>query len=129
MSPFEIVSIILNGVLGGGLLIQFMTTRSVKAKAKAEAELAEAEADASELSNADKAIRIYWDLAERLNTELQTQRAENVAVLKQIESLRREVTKLTAASNKILKLLDRITPENMESTIAQIKKELDEKNV
>lgn len=127
MGTFEVISIILNALFGGGLLIQFITMRSVKAKAKADAETAKAKAERLELDNVDKAIVIWREMAMQLKKELEQSREKYAEVTNHVDALRREVKRLTETSNKILKLLDRITPENLEKMKEQIKEELNGK--
>ncbi len=115
----ELVSLILNLVLGGGLIGSLVTLRAKKKKASAEAK-------ASELDNVQEAITIWREMAENLRKELEASRKENELVTeqmrKEVESLRRAVSRLTSVNNKMVKLLDKITPENLDSMVEQIKK-------
>ena len=124
---FSIISIILNGLLGGGFFIQFVTLRSLRVKAQAEADTASANTDSVELENVNKAITIWREMAESLKTELKESRAKYSEVALQVEALRREVQKVNCTSNKILRLLDRITIDNLEKIVEQIKVEINEK--
>lgn len=114
MDALQLISILLNAVFGGGMLIQFITMRSIKAKAKAEAE-------SNELENVEKAIEIWRNMANELNRELKEQRQKNSQLVETVEKLRKDVVKLTTASNKLLKLVENITPDNMEKTVKEIK--------
>lgn len=127
MDLFGIISIVLNALLGGGMLFQFFTVKALKNKANAEAEGAKATAKSIELDNVDEAITIWREMAIELKNELQDSRAKYLEVGKQVEDLRKEVNKLTTASNKILKMLDRITHDNLEKVIEQIKDEINGK--
>ncbi len=126
----ELVSIILNAVLGGGFLITLITIRSAKKKANAEAQATEAGAKSTELDNVQDAITIWREMAESLKQELANERLESNKVINEmrteIESLGRAVKKLNSINNKMVKLLDKITPENLESMVEQIKKIHDE---
>lgn len=117
------ISLILNAILGGGFLVTFVTLRSTRKKASAEAK-------GSELDNIQEAIGIWREMAENLRKELAESRAENDVMAhemrKEIEALRKAVAKLTTVNNKMLKLLDKITPENIDSMIKQIKQIHDE---
>lgn len=117
MNVFDIVSLLLNLLLGGGLLVSLATLRSTKQKAGAEAEKAAAEARADEIKNVESAIKIWREMAEAM-----TDNYNKVSV--QVDKLTKEVTRLTNINSKIVKLLDKITPENLEHTVAAIKNEI-----
>lgn len=127
MDLFGTISIVLNALLGGGILFQFFTIKAQRTKASAEADGAKATAESTELDNVDKAITIWREMAVELKNELQESRTKYLEVGKQVEDLRKEVCKLTATSNKILKMLDRITHDNLEKVIEQIKDEINGK--
>ena len=134
---------ILNFVLSGGLMaaiaaIATLSSRIKEANAKAkqaeaEAQKMHAEAKTEELANVEQAIKIWREIAtdvtkkhedvSRKYEELGQQYAE---MTRSMDALNKEVKRLTQASNKILKLLDRITPENMESTVKEIRQELEQ---
>lgn len=117
MNWFEIVSLILNLVLGGGFFISLATLRSTRIRADAEARKAKAEAKTTEIQNVDSAIKIWRDLATDMSEKYDL-------VLVELEKLRREVNRLNRINTKIMKLLDKITPENMEAIVEQIKFEI-----
>ena len=121
MDALQLISILLNAVFGGGMIIQFFTMRSIKAKAKAESEVIGAKAKAAELDNVQEAIQVYKGLADDLRAELKDQRSKNNQLVETVEKLRKDVVKLTTASNKLLKLVENITPDNMEKTVKEIK--------
>lgn len=123
----SIISIVLNGLLGGGFFIQFVTLRSLRVKAQAEADSANANTDSLELDNVNKAIRIWREMSESYKLELKEWRDKYLEVAMQVESLRREVQKVNLTSNKILKLLDHITIDNLEKIVEQIKVEINDK--
>lgn len=110
----ELVSLILNLALGGSLIGTLFTLRATKKKAGEEAK-------ASELDNVQDAISIWRQTAEKLQKELEQSGERHQSVQKEIESLRRAVTRLTTVNNKMVKLLDKITPENLDSMVEQIK--------
>ena len=117
MNVLDIVSLILNLLLGGGLIISLVTLRSTKKKAGAEAEKAIAEARADEIKNVESAIKIWREMAEAMTDNYNK-------VSGQVEKLTKEVTRLTNINNKILNLLNKITPENLENTVEAIKNEI-----
>jgi len=123
----SIISIVLNGLLGGGFFIQFVTLRSLRVKAQAEADTANANTDSVELENVNRAITIWREMAESLKLELKESRDKYSEVADQVEALRKEVQKVNNTSNKILRLLDRITIDNLEKIVEAIKSEINEK--
>lgn len=127
MDLFQLLSISLNALLGGGMLLQFFTMKALRAKVNAEADGAKATAESTELDNVDKAIKIWREMAEQLKNELHDSRSKYVEIGVQVDELRKEVNKLTCASNKILKMLDKITHDNLEKVVEQIKNELNGK--
>jgi predicted RNase H-like nuclease (RuvC/YqgF family) len=120
----ELISLALNLIFGGGSLIWFITIRSQRKKAGAEAKGAEATAESTELDNVEKAIKIWREMAE--NLKIQRDEALNgfSDMSKQVEALRRDVKKLNCTNQKILRLLDKISHENLERTVEEIKSEI-----
>lgn len=114
----QIVSLILNLVLGGSLIVTIVTLKATRREADANARKAEANADGSELSNTEGAIKIWRDLAVEMSS-----RQDELA--RQVEDLSVEVRRLKNATNKVIRLLDRITPENLEEMVAKIKDEIE----
>lgn len=110
----ELISLILNLVLSGGLIVTLVTLRSTKQKASAEAK-------GSELDNIQDAISIWREMATNLRQELSQSKDDYKSVSIQLENLRKEVAKLTRINGQMVKLLDKITPENLETMIQQIK--------
>lgn len=124
MGWIEIVSVILNLVLGGTVLKQLGTLKSVKLeaaanakKAAANAKEADASAQSSELANVEAAIKIWRNMAQEMATD-------RAMLAEQVEELSSEVRRLKNATNRMARLLDRITPENMTETIDIIRKEI-----
>lgn len=124
----ELLSIAFNALLGGGLLFQFLTFKAARKKVGAEAKGAEAVAESTELDNVEKAIAIWREMAMQLKGELEQSRTQYLQVTRHVDDLRKEIKGLRETSNKILKLLDRITPENLERMKEQIKNELNGKD-
>jgi len=118
MGIFEILSLILNVLLGTGFLVTFVTLKSAKLEAAAKAEKAVAEVKSSEIQNVEAAIKIWRDMAESMATQ-------NSEIMNEVEKLRMEVNRLRLINNKIVRLLDRITPENMSQMVQKIKEEID----
>lgn len=115
-----IISSLTSAILGGGAIYLF-TLKSKKKEAAATARNTEALADGSELNNVEKAIKIWRDMAEKLATELEEQRKKSDELKSQLDKLTKEVSRLSCINNKILTLLDKITPENIEQTVGEMK--------
>lgn len=128
-SIFEWVSLLLNIFLGGGLLVTLVTLRQTKLKAGAEAEKAIAEARADEIKNVDAAIMIWRKLAEDMSDKYNDMSIKCEALSRSVENLTAEVSRLRLTSNRIVRLLDKITPENLEHVVAEIKKELNKEQI
>ena len=140
-SIFEIISIVLNVLLGGGIIALF-TMRSQRRKVAAEASREEASADTVELDNVEKAIKIWREMAESLKSELQESREKHNAALAewhdQAKDLKTTVEKLNSTNEafstklqdiarrlaKILKLLEKISPDNIVGPVEEIKNEI-----
>ncbi|HHU96835.1 MAG: hypothetical protein QM237_10895 [Bacteroidota bacterium] len=112
---------ILNLLLSGGLIVTLATLRSVKREANASAKKAEAQAKASEIENVEAAVKIWRELAE----EMEGRQKE---LSRQVDNLSTEVKRLKNATNRVARLLDRITTENMAEMVQQIRDEIQESN-
>lgn len=117
----ELISLILNLLLGGGI-ITLLTMRATKKKANAEAVSAVAQAESSELDNVEKAIKIWREMAES-----SVQKYDKLA--DEVSQLKRTVDKLNQTNSKILKLLEKISPDNIEGPVQQIKDEINNVSV
>lgn len=127
-SWMDIASLALNLIFGGGIIITIITLKSQRKKAAAEADGAIASADSTELDNVNKAISIWREMAMELKAELTESRSKYDEVSAQVESLRRDVQKLNTISNRILKMLDKITHENLDKMVETIKEEIQKSN-
>lgn len=122
----ELISLILNLVFGAGLFVTIVTLKSVKQEARGKAQQAIAEAEKTvaavrkdEIENVEAAIKIWRDMA----TDMAERHSET---MKQVELLRKEVNRLRLINNRIVKLLDKITPENLQATVEKIKQEIED---
>lgn len=120
----QLISIGLNLIFGSGFLITVLTLRSMRKKAGAEAKGAEASAESTELDNVEKAIKIWREMAENLKAELAASNERYEGVARQMDSLRKEVRQLNRTNSKILRLLENISHDNLESTVEEIKSEI-----
>jgi archaellum component FlaC len=124
MNVLDIISLLLNLILGGGILVSLATLRQTKRKAGAEAEKAIAEARADEITNVDAAIMIWRKLAEDMSDKYNDMSNKCEALSRSVVNLTTEVNRLRLTNNRIIRLLDKITPENLEHVVAEIKQEL-----
>lgn len=115
---FQWVSLLLNLLFGGGLFASLVNLRSVKKEATSKAEKAAAEARADEIKNVESAIKIWREIAEDMS-------AKYNEVSNQVQLLSNEVIKLRKSNNKIASVLNKITHENLEESVINIKKELE----
>ncbi len=129
----ELISIILNIVFGGSFLASVLTLRAQKKKAMAEADVEQGNVKTKELDNVQEAITIWREMAESLKVERDEYKANYIEVQKhnadmavQMEAIRKELTRLANINSKMVKLLDKITPDNLEQMVEQIKKLHDE---
>ena len=95
------VSVILNYILGGGLLaavVGIVTLKATLRKANADAEKAIAEAETVRIDNADRATRILIEnIVEPLRKELHETREELRETKKEFGSTKREMARLRKA--------------------------------
>ena len=88
MTTFEIISTILNLLLGGTCIVTLATLKATRTKAGAEAKGAEHEAKGKEIENEEKASKLLMDyIVEPLK--------------KEINALRKEVRKLQKCIERI----------------------------
>lgn len=113
----EIISLVLNLVLGGSLIVTIATLKSVRVESDAKAKKAIADAKSNELENVEAAIKIWRDTANEMAEK-------HTTILKEMEALRKEVARLNRINSKIEKLLNRINKENIEDVVAEIKSEM-----
>ncbi len=121
MTTFEILSLIFNVLLGGGLLGTVVTLKAQKKKADAEAKGAEATAESTELDNVDKAVKIWRDLAESMEQRNKELIQNYNDLLAEVKGLRCEIKGQNTKINKILKILDTIDHDNMEQKVKEAK--------
>lgn len=127
----QLISLLFNLLLGGGLIVTLATLQAAKRRATADADLATATADEKEIENVDRAIQIWRKIAEEMgerNKELIRQNAEFVRQHTEMScklgKLERQISRLNSINNKMVKLLDQITPENMEKKVEEIKRQI-----
>lgn len=116
---FEMVSFVLNLLLGSGLIITLATLKSMRKEAGGKANKAVAEARADEIQNVEAAIKIWREIAQDMADKYDL-------VTNQVEKLSKEVRRLNTINNRIVKLLDKITADNLESMVDAIKQTINE---
>lgn len=88
-----------------------------KKKSMAETRLLLAKSQKTELETIEDAVKIWRELAEDLKKEVQRLSADNKA-------LKTEVGRLLVINNLILEALDRITKDNIETIVKELKKDI-----
>ena len=129
MDILSIVTLVF-GFAGSGFgLYGFTTVRAQKRKAEEEANKVREEVKTNELDNVQEAIKIWREMAESMKAERDDYKKSYLEVLKhnsemaeQLEAIRKELSRLTNINGKMVKLLDKITPENLSEMIETIKK-------
>ena len=104
------MSEIVYAILGSSALSTLVTWLVARRKSKAEAVI-------SELEAVKEAISIWRNTAEDLATEVKALREEN-------KKLRGEVAQLRCTNGKIVRALEKITPDNMSQVIHDLKEKL-----
>lgn len=121
---YDTASMLINLLLGSGLLVTLLTVKSVRKKAGAEASKAAAESQADELSNVSGAISIWRELAQNMTDEYNRMSSRHEELSRSVNDLTAEVERLRNANDRILRMLDRVTHDNMEAIVGKIKQEL-----
>lgn len=127
----QILSIVMNAVLGGGLLLTLLTLRSYKQKAEgeasqatAQAKVVEHQADESEIDNVQKVATMWRELSEQLDKRLQSRDEQLEKLQSAMTDLQAEIKNLRNINARIAKSLDKIDAKNYETIVAQIKEDL-----
>lgn len=91
----QIVSLLLNAVLGGSLIVTVYTLNATRREANANARAAEANADSDEIKRTEGAVKIWREVA----NEMYVKQDE---LAKQVEDLSVEVRRLKNATTEPL---------------------------
>lgn len=129
MDWIELLVVVFGFVGSGYGLYGMVTVKAQRRKADAEANKVREEVKTNELDNVQEAIKIWREMAESLKAErdeykqsyLEVQK-HNADMAEQLEAIRKELTRLTNINSKMVKLLDKITPENLSEMVDTIKK-------
>lgn len=99
--------------------MSFATLRAQKKEAWAKSQKMVAQASGDEIKNVEAAIKIWREIAQDMADKYDS-------VSRQVEQLSKEVRRLNTINSRIAKLLDKITPENFDHMIEEIKKQMNE---
>lgn len=124
MGIIEIISLILNILFGGGLwlsLIQIKQIREQKdeeiRRLKVDTKQVVVDIERTEIQNIENLARMWREQAELLERKLD-------AMQTKIDKLEGDLLKMNKLNNKIYKLLDKVSRENWEQLVEQVKDEL-----
>ena len=130
-SVMELIMLILNLLLGGGLILTLITLRSYKMKtrgealqATAQAEVVRQQADSAEIDNVDKIAKMWREQAESFENLWKTKEEQLISLCTIVEERKGEVHRLVTINTKIVKSLDKINADNYEKIIEQIKADI-----
>ena len=90
MGAFEIISLVLNLLLGTGLIIQFLTIRSIRKEADAKADAAKSQAGKEKIELVDNTVSTAIETVNRLLEQNQLLVDKYAAVSAENERLKRE---------------------------------------
>ena len=128
---FQVLSLVLNLLLGGGFFLTLFTFRSYKTKSKgeaaqatAQAEVIEQTANSQEIDNLAKIAQMWREQAEVFELKWKSNEEVISNLAKTVDSLRDEVKRLSNINSKIAKSLDKIDAENYEKIVEQIKQDI-----
>lgn len=124
---------IILAVVGSGSLTGVISWVFARRKNLAEAQQSEAQAAISELDVVEKAIKIWREMSEQLKQELEQSRcligelkAQVDTMAEENQALRLEVAKLRTTNGKIVRALEKITPENFLHVVNELKQKLND---
>lgn len=135
----EVISLILNFILGGGVLV-FVTIKATKKKADgeasqsvAQAKVIEAQAESQQIDNTAKLVELWEKQYEALEQRLNAKDEQNKLLGDKVQELSTKVGDLTKEvanwrklTKRMVDLIDKVTPDNLEETKQTIKKLHDE---
>ncbi|NCB68985.1 MAG: hypothetical protein EOM47_09065 [Bacteroidia bacterium] len=129
---FSMVSLVLNIIFGGGLIVTLVTLKAQKKQAEATAKQAEASAKQTEasaetteienLKNVALGWREYAESAEARYKSMSELTQKEVALLRdQVNKMEETIKRLTSVNNQIFKIVKDINHENIEQKKAEAK--------
>lgn len=132
MDWIQIISLVCNVVFGGGFIAAMVTLKSTKQKAAAEVdtltigntkEIVELWREYSAVKSAEDKAQ-FEAMTNHFKQMLEEKEKSDIEKSKQIDALTKEVAKLNRSQKKILELLNKISHENLEQIVGEIKEEV-----
>lgn len=124
MRAVEVISLILNVLFGGGLWLSLIQIKQIKEqkdeeirRLKADTKQVAVDTERAEIQNIENLARMWREQAELLERKLDTMQTK-------IDKLENDLLKMNKLNNKIYKLLDKVSRENWEQLVEQVKEEL-----
>lgn len=115
---FSMVSLVLNVIFGGGLIVTLVTLKAQKKQAEASAETTEID----NLKNVALGWREYAESAEARYKSMSELTQKEVALLRdQVNKMEETIKRLTSVNNQIFKIVKDINHENIEQKKAEAK--------
>ncbi|MDO4725930.1 MAG: hypothetical protein Q4A56_01740 [Porphyromonadaceae bacterium] len=124
MGIIEIISLILNILFGGGLWLSLVQIKQIREqkdeeirRLKVDTKQVVVDIERTEIQNIENLARMWREQAELLERKLD-------AMQTKIDKLEGDLLKMNKLNNKIYKLLDKVSRENWEQLVEQVKDEL-----
>lgn len=124
MGTIEIISLVLNVLFGGGLWLSLVQIKQIKEqkneeirRLKVDTKQVAVDTERAEIQNIESLARMWREQAELLEKKLDTMQTK-------IDKLENDLLKMNKLNNKIYKLLDKVSRENWEQLVEQVKEEL-----
>ena len=120
MSALDIISLLLNLLLGTGLIIQFITIRSIRKEADAKADSAQSKAGRDKIELVDNTVTTMVETVNKLleqnqkliekyatsSEENQLLKQEKVDLEQKFTALEKKVTRMIQTNLKVIKVLE-----------------------
>lgn len=124
MGIIEIISLILNILFGGGLWLSLVQIKQIREqkdeeirRLKVDTKQVVVDIERTEIQNIENLARMWREQAELLERKLDVMQTK-------IDKLEGDLLKMNKLNNKIYKLLDKVSRENWEQLVEQVKDEL-----
>lgn len=124
MGTIEIISLALNVLFGGGLWLSLVQIKQIREqkdeeirRLKVDTKQVVVDTERTEIQNIENLARMWREQAELLERKLD-------AMQTKIDKLEGDLLKMNKLNNKIYKLLDKVSRENWEQLVEQVKDEL-----
>lgn len=124
MRAVEVISLILNVLFSGGLWLSLIQIKQIKEqkdeeirRLKADTKQVAVDTERAEIQNIENLARMWREQAELLEKKLDAMQGK-------IDKLEYNLLKMNILNNKIYRLLDKVSRENWEQLVEQVKDEL-----